>query len=93
MILGAAALGRGTTARHGTLSGMTTAVLFRAMTGRMGALLAVVPVAMIVSYGAAPWGVWRSDRGQRSIGKRVDGLLQRASGTKVTSSVGAFQRV
>lgn len=54
--------GRGTSARHGTLSGLTTAVLFWAVTGRMGALLAVVPVAMAVGYGAARWGVWRRDR-------------------------------
>jgi len=55
--------GRGTTARHGTLSGLTTAVLFWAVTGRMGALLAVVPFAMLVGYGAARWGAHRRDRG------------------------------
>ncbi len=57
--------GRGTTARHGTLSGLTTSLLFWAVAGRMGALLAVVPFAMAVGYGAARWGTARRDRPPR----------------------------
>lgn len=57
--------GRGTTARHGALSGLTTSLLFWAVAGRMGALLAVVPFAMAVGYGAARWGTSRRDRAPR----------------------------
>ncbi len=51
--------GERTNARHGTLSGLVTAGLFWAVTGRLPTLLAVVPVAMVAGWAAARWGATR----------------------------------
>lgn len=49
--------GARTNARHGTLSGACTAVLFWAVTGRLWAMLAMVPLAMVAGWAAARGGV------------------------------------
>ena len=51
-----------TNARHGTLSGACTGLLLWAVTGRLWAMLAVVPVAMLAGYLGARGGVHVRDR-------------------------------
>ena len=54
--------GARTNARHGTLSGLVTAALFWLVTGRLTAMLLMVPLAMAAGWGAARAGTWVRDR-------------------------------
>jgi hypothetical protein len=51
-----------TVAQHGMLSGGLTVLVFWAVTGRLGSLLALVPVAMAVGFVTARVGAARRDR-------------------------------
>jgi hypothetical protein len=52
--------------RHGTLSGLCTAVLFWAVTGRLGTMLAVVPFAGLAGWLGARGGLAVKARGDAS---------------------------
>ena len=54
--------GARTNARHGTLSGACTALLFWLVTGRLTTMLAVVPFAMAAGWAAAVGGTRLRDR-------------------------------
>ena len=51
--------GAGTNARHGMLSAGLTVLLLWAVTGRLGSMLLLVPVAMALGLGCASWGAAR----------------------------------
>ncbi len=54
--------GERTNARHGTLSGACTGLLFWLVTGRLSTMLAVIPFAMLAGWAAALGGTRVRDR-------------------------------